>query len=79
MPLSRSPELAGAPTLAAGVMVPTLSMSVTGVQAARLLGRELPLAYLPAGLAVLLTGRGFARCLRRSVTPRCLRLHRQGA
>jgi hypothetical protein len=47
MPLSKRPEFAGTATLPAGVMVPTLPMPVTGVQAARLLGRELPLAYLP--------------------------------
>ena len=60
MPLSRNLGFAGTATLSAGGMVPTLSMPVTGVQAARLLGRELPLAYLPALVAVLLTGRGFA-------------------
>jgi hypothetical protein len=47
MPLSKNPEFAGTAMLPAGVMVPTLPMPVTGVQAARLLGRELPLAYLP--------------------------------
>jgi len=46
MPLGESPEFAGAATLPAGVMVPTLSMSVTGVQAVRLLGRAVPPACL---------------------------------
>jgi hypothetical protein len=45
MPLSKNPEFAGAATLPAGVMVPTLSLSVTGVQVVRLLGRAVP--YLP--------------------------------
>jgi amino acid transporter len=42
-------------------MAPTLAMSVTGVQAARLLGRAAPLAYVLAGVAMILIGYGFVR------------------
>lgn len=42
-------------------MAPTLAMSVTGVQAARLLGRAAPLAYVLAGAAMALIGYGFVR------------------
>jgi amino acid transporter len=42
-------------------MAPTLSMSVTGVQVVRLLGRAAPLAYALAGAVVLLIGYGFVR------------------
>lgn len=79
MPLSKNPEFAGTATLPAGMMVPTLPMPVTGVQAARLLGRELPLAYLPrpgGGAA----DRPWLRAVCDAQSHRhCLRLHRQGA
>jgi amino acid transporter len=42
-------------------MAPTLAMSVTGVQTARLLGRAAPLAYVLAGIGMLLIGYGFVR------------------
>jgi amino acid transporter len=42
-------------------MAPTLAMSVTGVQAARLLGRAAPLAYVLAGVGMALIGFGFVR------------------
>src|SRR5918911_141109 len=40
----------GTASLSVGGMAPTLAMSVTGVQAARLLGRAAPLAYVLAGV-----------------------------
>jgi amino acid transporter len=48
-------------SLSVGGMAPTLAMSVTGVQAARLLGRAAPLAYLLAGAGMLLIAYGFVR------------------
>jgi amino acid transporter len=42
-------------------MAPTLATSVTGVQAARLLGRAAPLAYVLAGAGMVLIGYGFVR------------------
>jgi amino acid transporter len=42
-------------------MAPTLAMSVTGVQAAGLLGRAAPLAYVLAGAAMILIAYGFVR------------------
>jgi amino acid transporter len=48
-------------SLSVGGMAPTLAMSVTGVQAARLLGRAAPLAYVLAGVGMLLIGYGFVR------------------
>ena len=51
----------GTASLSVGGMAPTLAMSVTGVQAARLLGRAAPLAYVLAGVGMLLIGYGFVR------------------
>jgi amino acid transporter len=48
-------------SLSVGGMAPTLAMSVTGVQAARLLGRAAPLAYVLAGAGMVLIGYGFVR------------------
>src|SRR2546423_2838917 len=48
-------------SLSVGGMAPTLAMSVTGVQAARLLGHAAPLAYVLAGLGMALIGYGFVR------------------
>src|SRR5436853_197337 len=48
-------------SLSVGGMAPTLAMSVTGVQAARLLGRAAPLAYVLAGGGMVLIGYGFVR------------------
>ena len=42
-------------------MAPTLAMSVTGVQAARLLGPAAPLAYILAGVGMVFIGYGFVR------------------
>jgi amino acid transporter len=44
-----------------GVMAPTLAMSVTGVAAARALGRAAPLAFVVAALGVGLVAYGFVR------------------
>jgi amino acid transporter len=44
-----------------GVMAPTLAMSITAVEPARLLGRAAPLAYVVAGLGVGLVAYGFVR------------------
>ena len=44
-----------------GVMAPTLAMSVTGVAAARALGRAAPLAFAVAALGVGLVAYGFVR------------------
>jgi amino acid transporter len=51
----------GTASLSVGGMAPTLAMSVTGVQAARLLGRAAPLAYVLAGVGMVLIGYGFIR------------------
>src|SRR4051812_19851942 len=42
-------------------MAPTLAVSITGVQAARLIGLAAPLAYLVAALGVALVAYGFVR------------------
>src|SRR5919199_2682459 len=44
-----------------GVMAPTLAVSITGVQPARLIGRAAPLAYVVAALGVALVAYGFVR------------------
>jgi amino acid transporter len=51
-------------SLSVGGMAPTLAMSVTGVQAAKLLGRAAPLAYVLAGAGMALIGYGFVRLSR---------------
>jgi amino acid transporter len=51
----------GTASLSVGGMAPTLAMSVTGVQAARLLGPAAPLAYVLAGLGMVFIGYGFVR------------------
>jgi amino acid transporter len=51
----------GALAISIGVMAPTLAMSITGIQAARLLGRAAPLAYVVAALGVMLVAYGFVR------------------
>lgn len=59
--LRRELGFGGTASLSVGGMAPTLAMSVTGVQAARLLGRAAPLAYVLAGAAMVLIGYGFVR------------------
>jgi amino acid transporter len=44
-----------------GVMAPTLAVSITGVQPARLIGRAAPLAYVVAAVGVGLVAYGFVR------------------
>src|SRR6266516_2711472 len=51
----------GTASLSVGGMAPTLAMSVTGVQSARLLGRAAPLAYVLAGAGMVLISYGFVR------------------
>jgi amino acid transporter len=51
----------GALSISIGVMAPTLAMSITGIQAARLLGRAAPLAYAVAAVGVMLVAYGFVR------------------
>jgi amino acid transporter len=51
----------GTASLSVGGMAPTLAMSVTGVQAARLLGPAAPLAYILAGVGMVFIGYGFVR------------------
>jgi amino acid transporter len=48
-------------SISVGVMAPTLAMSITGVQPARLIGRAAPLAYLAAALGVGIIAYGFVR------------------
>src|ERR671939_1476753 len=48
-------------SLSVGVMAPTLAMSVTGGQAARLVGRAAPLAFFFAAIGVAFVAYGFIR------------------
>lgn len=59
--LRRQLHLPEAVAMSVGVMAPTLAMSVTGVAAARELGRAAPLAFIVAGAAVGLVAFGFVR------------------
>jgi amino acid transporter len=59
--LRRQLGLVGTVAVSVGVMAPTLAMSSTGVEPARLLGRAAPLAYVFAGLGVGLVAYGFIR------------------
>src|SRR3954465_12177033 len=51
----------GALAISIGVMAPTLAMSITGIQATRLLGRAAPLAYVVAAIGGMLVAYGFVR------------------
>jgi amino acid transporter len=51
----------GTAALSIGVMAPTLAMAVVGPEAARLVGRAAPLAFVLAALLVLLVSVGFVR------------------
>src|SRR3954451_17681153 len=51
----------GTVSISIGVMAPTLAMSITGIAAARLVGRAAPLAYLVAAAGVALVAYGFVR------------------
>src|SRR3954454_8944854 len=59
--LRRQLHLLGAVAVSIGVMAPTLAMSITGVEPARLLGRAAPLAYVAAAIGVGLVAYGFVR------------------
>jgi pimeloyl-ACP methyl ester carboxylesterase len=59
--LRRQLGFLGTISLSVGVMAPTLAMSVTGGQAARLIGRAAPLAFVFAALGVALVAYGFVR------------------
>src|SRR4051795_11767324 len=48
-------------SVSVGVMAPTLAMSITGVQPARLIGRAAPLAFVFAAVGVALVAYGFVR------------------
>jgi amino acid transporter len=54
----------GTLSISIGVMSPTLGMSITGIQAARLLGRAAPLAYVVATIGVGFVAFGFVRLAR---------------
>src|SRR5918911_3908012 len=59
--LRRQIGVLGTISLSVGVMAPTLALSVTGGQAARLIGRAAPLAFVFAALGVALVAYGFVR------------------
>jgi amino acid transporter len=59
--LRRQLNLFGTVAVSIGVMAPTLAMSVTGVEPARLLGRAAPLAFAFAAVGVGLVAYGFVR------------------
>ena len=59
--LRRQLHLFGTVAVSIGVMAPTLAMSVTGVEPARLLGRAAPLAFAFAAVGVGLVAYGFVR------------------
>lgn len=51
----------GTASLCVGGMAPTLAMSLTGVQPARIIGRAAPLAYAVAAVGIALVGYAFVR------------------
>src|SRR3954468_4115423 len=59
--LRRQLGLLATMSISIGVMAPTLAMSITGVEPARLLGRAAPLAYVAAAVGVALVAYGFVR------------------
>src|SRR4051795_6081197 len=59
--LRRQLGLLATMSISIGVMAPTLAMSITGVQPARLLGRAAPLAFAFAAVGVALVAYGFVR------------------
>jgi amino acid transporter len=60
-PLRRQIGFLGTVSLSVGVMAPTLAMSATGGQAARLIGRAAPLAFVFAAIGVSFVAYGFIR------------------
>jgi amino acid transporter len=59
--LRRQIGFLGTISLSVGVMAPTLAMSATGGQAARLVGRAAPLAFVFAAIGVAFVAYGFIR------------------
>lgn len=59
--LRRQLHLLGTVAVSIGVMAPTLAMSVTGVEPAKLLGRAAPLAFVFATVGIALVAYGFVR------------------
>jgi amino acid transporter len=59
--LRRQIGFLGTISLSVGVMAPTLAMSATGGQAARLIGRAAPLAFVFAAVGVAFVAYGFIR------------------
>jgi amino acid transporter len=59
--LRRQIGFLGTVSLSVGVMAPTLAMSATGGQAARLIGRAAPLAFVFAAIGVSFVAYGFIR------------------
>src|SRR4051812_50028284 len=59
--LRRQLGLLATMSISIGVMAPTLAMSITGVEPARLLGRAAPLAYAFAAVGVALVAYGVVR------------------
>ena len=59
--LRRTIGLLGAVSVSIGVMAPTLAMSLTGVEPARLIGRAAPLAFAMAAAGVVFVSYGFIR------------------
>jgi amino acid transporter len=59
--LRRQIGFLGTISLSVGVMAPTLAMSVTGAQAAKLIGRAAPLAFAFAAIGVSFVAYGFIR------------------
>src|SRR5437762_40704 len=59
--LRRQIGFLGTISLSVGVMAPTLAMSLTGVQAAGLIGRAAPLAFAFAAVGVAFVAYGFVR------------------
>jgi amino acid transporter len=59
--LRRQIGLFGTISLSVGVMAPTLAMSVTGAQAAKLIGHAAPLAFVFAAVGVSFVAYGFIR------------------
>lgn len=59
--LRREVGFFGTLSLSLGVLAPALAMSVTGVEASRVIGRSAPLAFVVAALGVGLVAYGFVR------------------
>jgi amino acid transporter len=59
--LRRTLGFLGTVSVSIGVMAPTLAMSLTGVEPARLIGRAAPLAFVMAAVGVGLVSYGFVR------------------